>query len=289
MITIKSDTGLVAQIDELGAQLSRLADNTTEYLWNGNPEIWPDHSPVLFPFVGRLPNKKYTYRGKAYSMTIHGFASTSCFEVCEKTDNCVKLHLINTDSIKEMYPFDFDFWMTYTLVGNTLEVTYEVRNNGSDVLPYGLGSHPGFNVPFNKNLSFEDYYIEFPNAKDVYRHLFTPTCFDTGKDVPSREVKDGKMALRHDLFDDDAILLKNTGFRAILKADKDSKKIIVDYPDTPWCAFWHNDREEVPFVCIEPWFSLPGKEGVNDIEFKDDFFHLGAGKTNRHCMRITVE
>lgn len=288
MITIKSKTGMVAQINELGAQLTKLSDQNTDYIYD-NIEIWPKHSPVLFPFVGRLPNQQYQLNGKTYDMLMHGFAPSSDFKVVEQSESSVTLHLIVTDKIKTMYPFDFDFYATYSLNENTLEETFKVVNNGTTDMYYGFGSHPGFNVPINGNLRFEDYYIEFPESDNVKHRIFDSACLDTGVEVPFEKIENKKLHLQHNLFDNDAILLVNTGSKAIIKTEKDSKKIIVNYPDTPFCAIWHKVKMEVPFVCIEPWACVPGHAGENDISKKPDFTTLKPGQQKEHKLLITVE
>lgn len=288
MVTIKSTTGMVAKIDELGAQLCSLADKEQEYIFN-NIEIWPKHSPVLFPFVGRMPNQKYQLNGKSYDIPLHGFAPTSMFEVVEQTESSVKFRLIVTDQIKASYPFDFDFFASYSFNGNTLEETFDVVNNGKTDMYYGMGSHPGFNVPIKSDLAFEDYFVEFPDCTDVKHRLFDENCLDTGIEVEFPELKNGCLHLRHNLFDKDAILLTNTGYRAVIKSEKDSRKIIVDYPDTPFCAVWHKVKIEVPFVCIEPWNCVPGHAGENDISKKPDFTTLKPGEKKQHKLLITIE
>lgn len=288
MVTIKSSKGMIAEINELGAQLSRLADDSGEYIYD-NLEIWPKHSPVLFPFVGRMPNQQYQYNGKTYDIPMHGFAPTSDFEVVSKTESSVTFHLIVTDKIRAMYPFEFEFYATYSLKESTLEEIFEVINKGEKDMYYGFGSHPGFNVPINKNLKFEDYYVEFPKAENVKHRLFDEACLDTGKEVPFENLDGNKLYLKHNLFDQDAILLTGTGSRAIIKTDKDSKKIVVDYPDTPYCAIWHKVKMEVPFVCIEPWACIPGHPGENDISKKPDFNTLKPGEKRQHKLLITVE
>ena len=44
--------GLTAAIDSMGAQLTSLALNGNEYLWQGDPAFWGKHAPILFPIVG---------------------------------------------------------------------------------------------------------------------------------------------------------------------------------------------------------------------------------------------
>ena len=46
---------LCVEIAEKGAELTRIFNKKTgaEILWNGNPEFWNRHSPILFPNVGK--------------------------------------------------------------------------------------------------------------------------------------------------------------------------------------------------------------------------------------------
>jgi galactose mutarotase-like enzyme len=49
------------KINSFGAELNSLkrVDTNLEYLWQGNPQYWNRHSPVLFPIVGRLKDDSY--------------------------------------------------------------------------------------------------------------------------------------------------------------------------------------------------------------------------------------
>ena len=279
---------LTAEISETGAQLSRLADSTTEYLWDADPEVWARHAPILFPFVARLPEQQYMYRGKMYGpLKNHGIAPYAQFTVENRDASSCTLLMEVTDEIRSLYPFDFEFRVRYRLDGHTLNISYLVTNRGDCDMFYAIGSHPGFNVPIAEGLEFEDYCVEFPEAKDVMRRLFTADKFVSDDDVPY-PLEDNRIALRHDLFDDDAICMKNTGHTAVIRSDKDSRSITVRYPDTPWCAIWHIPGRKANYVCIEPWFSLPGKPGINDIEKRDDFQRLSGGKKAEYMLSITI-
>lgn len=287
MVTINSSF-LTAQISETGAELTKLSSRTTDYLWDGNPLFWVDHSPILFPFVGRLPNKEYVFEGKTYGpVPLHGFAPKARFIVESWEENACTMLLVREPSMKEIYPFEFDFRVRYELEDRTLTVKYLVTNRGEGDMYYGLGGHPGFNVPLTDGIPFEDYYFEFPYAGDVKRRLFTDGVLDTEISEPY-ELDRNRFHLQHNLFDRDAVCLENTGYVAVLKTDKDKKSVRIEYPETRWCAFWHKIGAKAPYVCIEPWFTLPGTEGVNDIGTGKNSLHLCPGKSALHELIITV-
>ena len=45
---------------------------------------------------------------------------------------------------------------------------------------FGVGGHPGFQVPIEQDLSFEDYFIEFAKGTDIKRVGMSEDCFVTG-------------------------------------------------------------------------------------------------------------
>ena len=281
----------IAEVNTLGAQLTRIysKDTDTEYLWNGDETYWKKHAPVLFPFVGRLYDGKYTYRGNVYEMTIHGFCQQAEFAVASSTGDAITLRIESNEERKAMYPFDFVFSVTYRLTDQGLDEVAVVENTGKSEMLYGFGGHPGFNVPLDKGLQFEDYSVTFPDAGKVERRIFTDNHLDAGYYSDTDTVKDGKMALHHDLFDDDAVVLRGTGERAVLSSEKGKRSVEVTYKGAPFCGIWHSIGVKAPFVCIEPWWILPGRdETMVDISEREDFIHLEAGKTNTHIIEMKL-
>ena len=279
---------LTAEISEIGAELTKLSSTSTDYLWNGNPLFWTGHAPVLFPFVGRLADKCYVYEGKTYGpVNIHGFAPKARFLTESWEDSACTMLLVREPFMRKIYPFDFDFRVRYELEKRTLRVKYLVTNRVKGNMYYGLGSHPGINVPLTKGIPFEDYFLEFPYAKDVKQRIFTDGVLDTGLCKPY-ELENGRLYLKHNLFDNDAVCLENTGHVVLLRTEKDKKSVRVEYPQTKWCALWHKTGAKAPYVCIEPWFTLPGTEDAFDIGKSNNMLHLGSGKSAQHNLTITV-
>ena len=77
---------LCVEIAEKGAELTRIFDKKTgaEILWNGNPEFWNRHSPILFPNVGKTHGNTVLIKGTQYPTSQHGFARDSQFR-CVKS------------------------------------------------------------------------------------------------------------------------------------------------------------------------------------------------------------
>lgn len=277
-------------VDSLGAEMRSLqTTDGTEYLWQGDPRYWADRAPNLFPFIGRLTNNSYKYLGKTYPMGIHGFAAAKEFTPVIQEQSKLVLELISDDQTKQNYPFDFSFRVSYELKDEKLEITFAVRNFGGDTMPFGVGGHPGFNVPLLDGETFEDYELEFFVPCQPDRVGFSPAVYMNGRDeeYPLREGR--FIDLHHDLFDDDAIILKNMAREVTLRSKVSGRGVKVMYPDMPYLGIWHWPKTDAPYVCIEPWSSLPSRQDiVEEFSCKSDMIQLAAKKAYTTTWSISV-
>lgn len=287
--TIKSNS-LTVVVSSFGAEMHSIQYQGKEYLWQGDPAYWKEHSPVLFPYVGRFTDGQYIFQGTHYDMTIHGFAKLSEFSLKEISDTTVTLMLTDTPETFEIYPFHFILNVTYTVSDNQILISYQVQNLTDGTMYFGIGGHPGFNVPLEEGLSFTDYYLEFAQAHTPARVGHTPACFLSGIDTDFPLEEGTKLPLAHNMFDDDAIVLKNVANEVILKSDRGTRSVTVSYPDLPYLGLWHAPKTDAPYICIEPWTSLPSRQDiVEDFQFKCDMIRLAEGKAYRNtwCIKIT--
>ena len=276
-------------IDAAGAQLTSVIWQGREYLRQGDPAYWPDQSLLLFPYVGRYTDGKYTFRGKTYPMDIHGFAKDSMFEITDAGDQSVTFALRDSEETRAVYPFRFLLSVTYRISGNTVSVSYDVENLSDETMYFGIGGHPGFNVPLEEGLSFDDYYLEFsrPHIPDHVGH--TDARFLSGIDTPVF-LEDGvRLPLHHDLFDDDAYVLRNVADTVTLASGKGACSVTMRYPGLPYLGIWHMPQTDAPYVCLEPWSSLPSRQDiVEDIEFKCDLIRLPEGEAYHTTWSMTL-
>lgn len=273
--TIQNET-LKVKIHEKGATLWSIQDNSgTEYLWQGDDRYWGDRAPNLFPYIARMTNGQYTLNNQTYHMDIHGFAKDMIFKAEQISDSHIVFSIKQTKETYLQYPFEFCFVVIYKLEGSKLNITYYVRNDDEKTMYFGVGGHPGFNVPFEKDTCFEDYYLEFDSVKDAKRVGFSEDCFVTGE-LTSFPLKEGmRIPLSHDMFDEDAIVLTDMSSGVTLKSQKSSKKISVAYPDMKYLGIWHMPKTDAPYICIEPWSSLPSRKGmVEKLENQSNLISL---------------
>ena len=291
MLHVIQNEVLTVTASELGAQLQsvRTADGT-EYLWQGDERYWKNRAPNLFPYVARLWKGKYSLDGKSYGMAIHGFAPYCRFVLSEQDEQRMVFELRDSEEIYAQYPRRFVFRIIYALDQNTLNITYEVVNRGEQTMYFGLGGHPGFNVPLEEGLKFEDYRLRFAEPCKPVRVGFTEDCFVNGQDSAYPLEQDSILPLRHDLFDEDAIVLKQMAHEVTLEAPDSARSVTVSFPDMPILGVWHKPKTDAPYVCIEPWVSLPAKDGaIAALEEQEDLIRLESGKTYSNTWSITIQ
>lgn len=286
---IKNDQ-LTVTISDLGAELQSIVHDGTEYLWNGDPTYWKSRSPILFPFVGRFTDGKYTLNGKEYEMGIHGFAKLMTYEVEEQFESSITFLLTENEETLKQYPYHFAFRVIYTLDGNALEVKCEVENDSEEMMYFGIGGHPAFNVPMEEGLAFEDYRLEFAQPCQPEQIEFSPTVMLSGKLTPYELVNGTSIPLRHDLFDHDAVVLQHMADTVKICSDKGTRSVTVSYPDMPYVGFWHAVKKDAPYVCIEPWCTLPSRQDiVEEFTCKSDMIRLPAGEKCKRAWTAIFE
>jgi aldose 1-epimerase len=131
-------------------------------------------SALLTPWVNRVRNGNYSFKGKNYQLpinepalgnAIHGLLARKSFTLVKQSSSSVTLkHEYKGE--EPNYPFPFQFQYTYTLTDSgALEVTFEAKNTGSGSLPFACGWHPYFSFP---DTTVDDLEINF---KPISRFL----------------------------------------------------------------------------------------------------------------------
>ncbi len=288
MIYTLNNDNLTVSVNGLGAELTSVKKEGVEYLWQGDPKYWKGQSPILFPICGRLFNGKYVCNGKEYEMTIHGFARHSEFSLKALNGTSLSLTLSSSEKTKEIYPFDFKLTVTYSLENNALKVEFSVTNTGKDVLPFSIGAHPGFNVPFSCG-DFSDYYLEFAKPVTPKQVLLSKNCLDTGKTADYPLTNGNKIPLTHELFANDGIFLTEDAKRVSIKTKLSDKSVTVTYDGFKYLGLWQPYGQDTPFLCIEPWLGLPSYDGVtDDFSSKHETLKLESGKTTVKSYVIEI-
>lgn len=274
MKTSIKNANLTAEINHFGAELISLKTNQNkEYIWEGNPDFWGKHSPILFPIVGTLKNNSFEYNGMQYYLSRHGFARDMVFELIDATDNSATFSIQSSDETLKVYPFEFELQIIYTLDENNLSITYRVLNKGKSKMPFSIGAHPAFALP-NK---FENYGIAFEKEEPLEYYLLEDDLIsNTTKQL---EVRDKKINLTYKLFEKDALIFKKLQSNSVTILENENPILRVQFENFPSLGIW--TKMNAPFLCIEPWFgysdtnensgNLLAKEGIQILESNEAF------------------
>lgn len=289
MIQLKNEILRVTISERGGELLSVKSADGCEYLWQADPEFWPMHAPNLFPYVGRTAHGGIQSHGKTYKMPIHGFLMNAWMEPVQVSSGVCRLRLESSIVTWAQYPFDFVLYLEYAIEDNCLRVRYATENTGVQTLYYAVGGHPGFRVPFGPKGRFEDCRLIFEDAREPVRVVMKEDGYVTGEESPFG-LEDGKVLnLTHDLFDRDAVVLKNAGNTVTLSDPQNGRGLKMVYEGFPFLGIWHNTGKPAPFVCLEPWSTLPsGEEDVESFETKAGMISLRPGEKKTREWSISV-
>ncbi len=274
MIYQIASPNLTAKIDSNGAELVSLVDNSSqqEFIWQADPSHWGRHAPVLFPIVGRLKDDEFVFEGKSYTMKQHGFARDMEFEKIAGDDRSCEFLLTSNDETLNVYPFQWDLYISYSLTDNALTVEYKVINKSKGELWFSLGTHPAFNCPLSDREDRSDYSLLFNKNETKESQLIVDGIrTNETKKVFSRP---GELQIVETLFDQDALIFSDLVSSSVSLSKGDQEFIKVEFEGFPYLGIWSKNRTS-PFVCIEPWYgiadhqshdkNLKTKEGINKL------------------------
>lgn len=292
--TTISKGGLSATISSKGAELTSLALDGREYLWQADPAFWGKHAPVLFPIVGSLRDDEATSAQGACRMPRHGLARINEHRVAEVAGDgsAVAFEFSDTPETLEAYPFHFRLNMIYAITGEaTLTQTFAVTNTGDVDLPFTVGGHPAFNVPAPgaEGEAFEDYVIEFSEPWTCV----APTIAEGGLltfDESTTPVENADvLPVSHELFANDAVMLTDVpGNTLTLRGTKSGRGVRVDFPDFKYIGIW-SALGDAPFVALEPWTGHATLTSEDDVfEHKRNVTVIAPGETRDFSFSMTV-
>ena len=269
IVTIRNEL-LTVDIEDLGAQLSSVRNHHgTEYLWQGDADIWARRAPILFPVLGRLKDNTYLLDGVAHTIGQHGFARDCVFELVEQTDTKAVFRLTDNAETRRLYPFAFSLTVTYTLEGNGLTKSHRVENCSEQVMYYELGVHDGFRAPLEEGETMAQYAIRLPGLDAITPYGMDQAAMVTpkGETIP---LENGRLSLTPATYGLDTVILDQPPqAKAVLVDGQDRPRVTVDFAQFPYLGIWTQAKPfDTNYVCIEPWSSLPDATFVGR-ELKD--------------------
>lgn len=268
-----SNEFLTVSVNTKGAELYSLKANEKQFMWNGNPEFWGKHSPILFPIVGTLKNNSYFINQKEFKLSRHGFARDLEFNLLEIKSDSITFSLKANDETLKNYPFEFELQVKYAVCKKTLTIQYLVINNSNSKMPFSIGAHPAFALPNG----FENYGLAFSDDEILNYHLL-----ENGLIADHTEkliLINKQLNLKYKTFENDALVFKSLKSKSITILENSKPYIKIDFENFPNLGIW--TVQNSGFICIEPWFGysdttksyvdLFDKEGIIVLEKNQEF------------------
>lgn len=257
-----SNNEIMIRVSSFGAELKSLKDRKTgkEYLWDANPDYWKRTSPVLFPIVGSLQDGSYSFEGKTYAMSQHGFARDMEFALVKKTAEELVFALEDTAETRKKYPFAFRLEIGYRLEDRNVIVSWKVLNKQDGRMYFSIGGHPAFLCPIQEGEKQSDYKIHFENTDKITAGILN----DHGtlsKEEKTYPLENGYLDIGAHLFDEDALIVEHHQAQKVSLCDPAGKAYLTVSFTAPLFGIWSPAKKNAPFVCIEPWYGRCDKEG----------------------------
>ncbi|MBQ8690041.1 MAG: hypothetical protein IJ515_06755 [Clostridia bacterium] len=265
---IKNDFYTVT-VSDIGAEIISVQGKCGgEFMWQSPSEkFWSKHSPLLFPVCGRLKNSEYTYGGKRYDMSAHGYISKKSFSLIELSESKITLSSSSDEETKMVYPFDYDFTVTYSLDGDVLRCEYTVSNRSGEPMPYMFGLHPGFALSTDGGADIEDYSLLI--GKDTVQWIPLQNAVFARPYSEDFTTPSGIYRINEaEIYKNDTMIFTEVPPRVKLFSDKNAYSVDMRWSDNlPYLCIWKEPDSSAKFICLEPWTGTPA-DGVTDENFE---------------------
>lgn len=230
-----------------------------EHMWQADKSVWGYHAPILFPHTGKVVDGIIEAKGGAYESGQHGFARVMEHELTAISEDTIVMELHSCPETLARFPYECALISTFTLEGDTLHHTLTVENWDEEAMPFGIGYHPAFNVPFDDKHVATDYEFRFSEME-------SPICLNC---LPTGLVQDNHYYLGNNitsipidekLFANDSHCMVNLRSQTLGVYEVGTGRgVVCNIAEFPYTLIW--SKPGMPkFVCIEPWQSLPSPQ-----------------------------
>ena len=260
---LKNETITLA-IESKGAEMKSLKCNETglEYLWQADPAFWGRTSPVLFPVVGNYKDKTTYYEGKAITLSQHGFARDTEFELISQTEDTIWFGMSSTEETYALYPFHFRLFAGYKIEGNKVTVLWKVENPDERTLHFSIGAHPAFNCPLKASEKQEDYFLFFDTDKPLESSIIGADGF-VSEETEFFHTEGGRLAITPNLFDNNTMVIEHDQTHEVSLLTPEGKEYVKVSYTAPLVGIWTPIEKNAPFICIEPWYGRSDRSNFN--------------------------
>ncbi len=259
---ILENENLRLEAESFGAELKSLVRKSDgrEYLWSGDPAYWGKTAPLLFPFIGKLQDESYTYRGRVYPMDKHGFGQRVDYEVAGQEADRIRFVTADSEKTREKYPFSFRLEVEYVLLEDGVRENWYVTDTGKEPLYFSVGGHGAFACP-PAGLAGQGRtgcQVKLYGAEEkecLYSLRLDKKGLITSQLLPVG-LKDGRFVITEDLFAGDALIFDREGITAAALCDPAGREYVRVECGCPVWGIWSHPDPGASYVCLEPWYGI---------------------------------
>mgnify|MGYP000016549523 FL=1 len=156
---------------------------------------------------------------------------------------------------------------------------------------YEVGGHDAYTLCWEDGEKITDYYVEFEGT-DTLSRIATDENVMLTADRVSVPLIDGRLPISRELFANDAVMTEGLPFRtATIASSKNHRRVTMDFTDFDYFAVWSPYKDfEVPFVCLEPWSTLPdGNHLDHAIEHKQGIRKLNPNESETLTFTTIID
>ena len=212
------------------------------------------------------------------------------WQASRESDTCVSFTLTPNEYTKKMYPWDFVCTVRYTLDGASLKKEHITQNRSDTPMYYEIGGHDAYNLCWQEGERITDYFVAFEGTDRLHR-IVTDEAVMLTEARTEIALENGRLPISRALFADDAVMTEGLPVhRASIGCTKNSRTVTMDFADFDYFAVWSPYKDfEVPFVCLEPWSTLPdGTYLDHAIEHKQGVRVLQPGQSETLAFTTTI-
>jgi galactose mutarotase-like enzyme len=162
----------------------------------------------------------------------------------------------------------------------------QLQNPGSEPLPASFGLHPAFRWPLTPGVPKTNHRLVFemdepgPLRRLDAKGLLAPEPHPT-------PVRGRVLALREDLFAEDALIFLQPRSRSLRFAAEGGPSLKLSWTGFPHLGIWTKPDPAPSFLCVEPWEGYASPAGWDeDIIDKPGGFLLAPASTRRWTFSI---
>lgn len=274
-------------------------DEPREMLWaepsfeSGDCRPSSSGIPLMFPFPGRISNKKFDFGDASYQLdsddrfgnAIHGFAMRHAWRVIERSDDRVAAEFrpeIDAPDALRQWPSEYTFAASYRVVGSRLEFDALATNTGDAPMPFGFGTHAYLRLPLADASDPESTVVRAP----VDRRWLMEGVLPTGatEALPDSALAEGAPLAGRE-FDAPHRLLEGGGSTELL--DPTSGRLLRQtFDDSMTCLVVYTPGHRKA-ICLEPETCVPDPFRLEAKGVRTGLRTLQPGETYK--TRIVLE